>query len=348
MSLCLNHTPIALLVASVLTFSAGLVGYTYSSSQGRIVTTCATVLTSLTSAILLIVIFWEAGERWRAYKSHRASRESDAGGGARRLGVISNLLNHLRSRIAKLIGPWTRYLASTRLRRRLPRFARRLDPPLELDELSLEGLPVTSTPPTAPVLSVTALNVLKNPVESAKGPTEAGITQPQDQPSGTSGQGELQLQTQNLSTLSSVQQVLSPVGINYTASDRRFFNHAWHLVRKPESRTFVNALPMSPYGRGELKTLEPTAPIVPIKGAGAVHDVKFAPDGDWLAVSFADGTVSLWKVGDELRWHSSVAGRPGSVMWCSESKSLLINRDDGVMIWQPLTVGVSLFLNPFV
>ncbi|KIO23681.1 hypothetical protein M407DRAFT_26884 [Tulasnella calospora MUT 4182] len=336
MSLCLNHTPIVLLVASVLTFSIGLVAYTYSSSQGKIVTTCATVLTSLTSVILLIVIFWEAGERWRAYKSHRASREADAGGRSRRSGAKSTSPNRLRSKIAMVIRSWMLSLASTQFRWPLPRwFAGRPDPPLALDELSLEGLPVTSPPPT--VLRVSTLNFSTNPVENAEGSTEVGGTHPQAPSSGTLGQLGLHIQTQNLLTNASIAQVQSPVGINYTASDRRFYNHAWRLVRKPGSRAFLNSLPMSPYGRGELKSLVPTAPIVPIKGAGAVHDLKFAPDRRWLAVSFADGTAGLWEVGDEFKWHSSVAGRPGSVMWCSSSKSLLINRDDGVMIWRPLT-----------
>ncbi|KAG8918741.1 hypothetical protein FRC01_001681, partial [Tulasnella sp. 417] len=335
MSLCLNQAPIALLVASVLTFSIGLVGYTYSSSQGKIVTTCATVLTSLTSLILLIVIAWEAGEWWRAYKPHRASQKVDAEGRTRHLGPKSRSPDRLRSRIDRLVRPWILGLMSVRFRWPFSRFAGRPDPPLALNELSLEGLPVISPPPA--VLRFSTVNLATSPVKDTESSIQEAGTRTQAQPLEKSGRSGLQIQTQNLATDISIPQVArSPVGINFTASDRRFYNHAWHLVRAPKTRAHLKALRMTPYERGDLKSLDPITPILPRKGAGAVQDLKFAPDGGWLAVSYADGTAGLWAVGEEFTWHSSIAGRPGSVMWCSSSESLLVNRDDGVMIWWPL------------
>lgn len=45
-----------------MAFSAGLVCFTYSSSQGRLATTCATVFTAFAAAILLAVSLWFAVE----------------------------------------------------------------------------------------------------------------------------------------------------------------------------------------------------------------------------------------------------------------------------------------------
>ncbi|KAG8916205.1 hypothetical protein FRC01_003300 [Tulasnella sp. 417] len=59
----LTRTPLIFLVVSVMAFSAGLVCFTYASDQGRLVTTCATIFTSLTSLALLAVAIWFAMER---------------------------------------------------------------------------------------------------------------------------------------------------------------------------------------------------------------------------------------------------------------------------------------------
>ncbi|KIO23073.1 hypothetical protein M407DRAFT_215440 [Tulasnella calospora MUT 4182] len=69
----LTRTPLIFLVVSVMAFSAGLVCFTYSSAQGRLVTTCATIFTSLTSLALLAVAVWFAMER-AVYAKTKGSR----------------------------------------------------------------------------------------------------------------------------------------------------------------------------------------------------------------------------------------------------------------------------------
>ncbi|KAG9016041.1 hypothetical protein FRB90_003765 [Tulasnella sp. 427] len=59
----LTRTPLIFLVVSVMAFSAGLVCFTFASSQGALVSTCATIFTSLTSLALLAVAVWFAMER---------------------------------------------------------------------------------------------------------------------------------------------------------------------------------------------------------------------------------------------------------------------------------------------
>lgn len=69
----LTRTPLIFLVASVMAFSTGLVCFTYASGQGPIVTTCATIFTSLTSLALLAVAVWFAMER-AVYAQTKGSR----------------------------------------------------------------------------------------------------------------------------------------------------------------------------------------------------------------------------------------------------------------------------------
>ncbi|KAG8919922.1 hypothetical protein FRC00_010735, partial [Tulasnella sp. 408] len=69
----LTRTPLIFLVVSVMAFSAGLVCFTYASEQGRLVNTCATIFTSLTSLALIAVAVWFAMER-AVYAKTKGSR----------------------------------------------------------------------------------------------------------------------------------------------------------------------------------------------------------------------------------------------------------------------------------
>ncbi|KAG9043620.1 hypothetical protein FS837_009319 [Tulasnella sp. UAMH 9824] len=69
----LTRTPLIFLVVSVMAFSAGLVCFTYASDQGRLVNTCATIFTSLTSLALIAVAVWFAMER-AVYAKTKGSR----------------------------------------------------------------------------------------------------------------------------------------------------------------------------------------------------------------------------------------------------------------------------------
>ncbi|KAG8884759.1 hypothetical protein FRB97_003279 [Tulasnella sp. 331] len=63
-SIWLTRTPLAFLVVAVMAFSIGLVCFTHSSGQGKLVIISATIFTCLTSMALLAVALWFAFERW--------------------------------------------------------------------------------------------------------------------------------------------------------------------------------------------------------------------------------------------------------------------------------------------
>lgn len=62
-SVLLTRTPLIFLASSIIAFSAGLLCYAYSSFQGNLVATCATVFTGLTSLAPLSLAVWFGVER---------------------------------------------------------------------------------------------------------------------------------------------------------------------------------------------------------------------------------------------------------------------------------------------
>lgn len=92
-SFCLNRTPIACLVAAVLTFSAGLVAWTFSSSSGTLVRISASTLTGTTVVIVVTIVIWEVREQVRDYTHSRTTYLSDPVPStlSKKWGVIKNL-----------------------------------------------------------------------------------------------------------------------------------------------------------------------------------------------------------------------------------------------------------------
>ncbi|KIO25423.1 hypothetical protein M407DRAFT_25222 [Tulasnella calospora MUT 4182] len=76
-SFCLDNTPIACLVAAVLSFAAGLVAWTFSSSLGTLVTISASTLTAITVVIVMTIAIWEVREQVRDYTNAGKTRFSD-------------------------------------------------------------------------------------------------------------------------------------------------------------------------------------------------------------------------------------------------------------------------------
>ncbi|KAG8924739.1 hypothetical protein FRC01_011106, partial [Tulasnella sp. 417] len=97
----------------------------------------------------------------------------------------------------------------------------------------------------------------------------------------------------------------------------------------------LRSLPTS--GPHKLKSLRNSGDILPQIGGGPVRDLRFAPNGKWLAASFADGSAGLWEVKDGFHWHRSVPAPSGYLAWSPDSSCLLTRHDNGVQLWAPGT-----------
>ncbi|KAG9049962.1 hypothetical protein FS837_008312 [Tulasnella sp. UAMH 9824] len=126
----------------------------------------------------------------------------------------------------------------------------------------------------------------------------------------------------------------SPIANQNSPENRRLYDTAWHLVRDPKARDLLNLLPMAPEGAKVLKSLRPVDHYIPQEGKGPVRDLRFAPNGKWIAASFKDGTVGLWRVENGLTWDSHLPAQQGGVVWDHKLVRLLVPQKDGVEIWE--------------
>ncbi|KAG8929539.1 hypothetical protein FRC01_004189 [Tulasnella sp. 417] len=115
---------------------------------------------------------------------------------------------------------------------------------------------------------------------------------------------------------------------------QRFHRAAWLLARDAKARDLLSLMPMGPEVAKTLKSLKQAGHYLPPEGKGPVHDLSFAPDGKWIAASFRDGTVGLWRVESGLTWDSHLAAQQGEIVWDHKSTRLLIPQKDGVEIWE--------------
>lgn len=335
-SVCLDHTPLLFLVAAVLTFSVGLVGYTYSSSQGKVVTLSATILTSLTSLILLTVILWEGGERWQASKFHR-TRQLDDLGDPVTVNKPWEPYSDLKKSIADLgsrafekkrrvpsepFGYLAGFLMSCR--RRLP-FTRGSQSEAD-DESKGLPLPAISYGTAIPDLKFHSLSngsLETNSIKTQGHPTHRS-TAPADTP------------RPSAETARSDDEPAASRPQTSEAPSKRFNKAVRRLIQKPAIGEVIKPLPFSPYEPKALKTFEALGRCIPEKGSGAVKDLSFSPDGKWLAVSFANETTGVWAVSGKFTWNNGFPTQPGGVAWSPDNLYLLAkNKTQGAVIWSP-------------
>ncbi|KAG8975910.1 hypothetical protein FRC05_004841 [Tulasnella sp. 425] len=345
-SLCLNQTPLLFLTFSVLTFSIGLVIYTYSSSQGKLVTLCATVLTSFTSLILLTVILWEGGERWQASKSGQMSQEIGPGVPVAHQpweGPVEEV-KHFNMLVGKLVWRGTRKTYSA-IRPPLgwlftvfswlpkPR-ARRTE--LEYYSGDAQGVAGLPNLMVLPMVQTATLGGVQWNGSTASVDSHKDKDDIQQHWQMLSPPGELKIDIQGSTTnqISQDTYPFSPATHYGPHRDQRFFDSAWQLVRDPKARDLLNLLPMTLEGSRNLKSLKRVDYYTPMEGTGPVQDLQFAPDGKWIAASVRDGTVGLWHVDSGLTWNSALAAQQGSIAWHKEILRLLVPLKDGVEVWE--------------
>lgn len=299
-SFCLNHAPIACLVAAVLTFSVGLVAWTFGSKLGVVVTACATAQTVATAIILIAVVIWETGERLREYKRaiHQELRDS----GINPLPIVwrklkyyfflaaATLFDSGHDLVIWLRRKWNQVFG--RLLRRYPSIRGPLD-----------ELPGGSSNPT--------VQAPKDTNSTASGPT--GLLSLETPPDALTRWQSRKWQAKRFSaappsplTLYPDQGAGGPLSPTSPALEELFFGpstpilqrtfrrRAWELVRDPSLRDVIQSSPLVATGsrRSELNSIRPVHALLLERPVG--RDMHFSPDGKWLAVSRVDARVAIW------------------------------------------------------
>ncbi|KIO23691.1 hypothetical protein M407DRAFT_26893 [Tulasnella calospora MUT 4182] len=339
--LCLNHTPLLFLVAAVLTFSIGLVGYTYSSTQGKLVTLSATALTSFTSLILLTVIVWEGGERWQASKFRRKGRWVDGRDLVNEPWQPYSNFKRFNAIIIRVALKSTRRLCLILLiplglllgwiSSCLQRLASAGGDRTNADEES-KRLPPPAVSPERVIPELTFHNPSNSSLETSSIKIQPRFARRSTAPPGIS---QLKVETGNNVDEALESPPQTPGATARTSEKERFNKNAVRLIRSPASREKIKSVQMSPYESKTLRTVEPVSHLRPARGLGDVHDLIFSPDGKWLAASFANQWTEVWAVGDDFTRNAQFNTQPSCINWSPDSRYILAKQKDGVLIWSP-------------
>lgn len=312
-AICLNHTPLLFLICSVITFSAGLVGYTYSSGQGKVVTLSATVLTSFTSAILLVVLAWEGQERWKAFKRARAIRGSHITGiGTVLAEYLRRLLREIwstRVSTGGLVSHSTRIDYAQLWRKCVRPVAGALSwcgRSIRFHSRGFEG----QSESTEPLSTVQVQNTHPN-LARRQSPT-----------------AHLQRRATILHTKHSVKK-------DWTSPLERWRQAAWAIALDPvlQSVLLTSGTPDTAITnlRGSLKYFRPKDR--PSALGSSVRELQFSHDGGWLAASLVDGTAVIWKATDSIQRVASIPSTHGRIMWSFQNNHLLHTQQSGIGTW---------------
>ncbi|KIO25425.1 hypothetical protein M407DRAFT_25224 [Tulasnella calospora MUT 4182] len=303
-SFCLNHAPIACLVTAVLTFSVGLVAWTFGSGLGVVVTACATTHTVATAIILIAVVVWETGERLREYK--RAIRQELHESGVNPLPPVWRSVKYY-SFLASvtLIDSWHDLV--TWLRRKwnqaLGHLRRRSNPSIRAppDELPRGSSNLTISIPKGTNSITSGPMGLLSPVVTPNPLTRWQSRKHQAKRFSAALPSTLVIHPQP--GVDAPFSPLSPAvderffGPSTPALQRTFRRRAWELAHDQSLRDVIKSSPMGNTGyrrRSELNSIRPVHALLVERPVG--RDMHFSPDGRWLAVSRVDGRVAIWSV----------------------------------------------------
>ncbi|KAG8955142.1 hypothetical protein FRC04_009599 [Tulasnella sp. 424] len=332
-SFCLNHAPIACLVAAVLTFSVGLVAWTFASNLGIVVTACAITLTAATAIILVAVVVWETGERLREYK--REFREYGVNPFLRSLKYPYALVRPTLSGSSPGLTAWLRQKW---------RFA--FGSPIHHDRsnhVASEDRPGGESRVATPAHEDSIDDTKSGP------PTiDLSLEPPQHLPPKWQSR-KLHLKRPTLQpvllgvpTVHSDQVPDTPFSPTSPALEehastpvlqRTFRKRAWDLAHDKNLRAVIRSTPMGTtgYRRNELNNIRPVRCLLSERPIG--RDMHFSPDGSYLAVSRVDGMVAIWNVDNFDEYPITIPAPTERFAWSPDGAYIVSILPKGFQIW---------------
>lgn len=334
-SFCLDRAPIACLVTSVLTFSAGLVAWTFSSSLGILVSVTASALTGFTVVIVMTIVTWEARELLRDYTNARMAHYGEPVPGP--LWIGWNKITYFPRRVWRKLSRATCNALSgifTGWRTTTDTVEEELPNAFNINRPSWMRTQSSMPSPRRSVFSGNAMGfslaesfktrISRNHSRHPK-PKRPPPPQPiQDEPT-----------SQNIDPPLAIQ-VPGPVAEVVTSPlIQRFIRRGKELGRDPGLRASIRSVPMAPTAprREQLARIRPTRMLnVDHHFKGDMH---FSPDGSRLAISTIDAKVSIWDVtGLDSDETPVILPAPlGQFAWSQDSSLLVIILVKGFKVW---------------
>lgn len=353
----LTSAPLVCLGTSVTAFSAGLVCFTYSSSQGRLATVCSTAFTALTTAALLVVAFWFAfegvvltrtkGGRWLAKHAQVLRYLFRRTKGVCWLVEVplkaaawsGNQLSKLRSAICGLILPEVPDAYA------LPVFG---DSPLShtrrLSDASAGSFSGAAAP--LPLRTVESTTVI-TPSPTAE---TTVVVDPLGPETPTSPETAATTSAPRARFIAAARRIgrdqIMRSALNTPAEPRGAPNMPQRqtlglILPERQASEAVDRYALRPsriaYIIPALKRLTPTRVLT--EHQGLVRHLQFSPDGKFLATCSWDRKTIIWRVGTEEMTllhtlaHHGTAGFIGQVAWSPNGNYLLTKMHRGVKVW---------------
>ncbi|KAG8915876.1 hypothetical protein FRC01_003478, partial [Tulasnella sp. 417] len=325
-SFCLNHTPIACLVAAVLTFSAGLVAWTFSSSLGTLVSISASTLTAITVAIVMTIVTWEVREQVQDYATARKPRFSDPLPSTR--SEKWNTIKHLPRKVMReffriihifvsLVTPKWCTEPSTG-NEELPA------PYSSFIRVGTQSVPQGSQHDSAPETVLTL-----QPMHSL-GASDPQHAQQEGPPPMQSPEAPA---NQDLDSPLVITNQEPPINNPTSPLLEAFKNQATGLTRDPSLRTLIRSSRMTPSGfslQGMRRRCTLSA------NANIIGNLHFSPDGNRLAISTRNGKVAIWdlELPDPGQSPTTITAPTGRFAWSREGSRLAIgtNNPKGLLV----------------
>ncbi|KAL1720516.1 hypothetical protein EV715DRAFT_250205 [Schizophyllum commune] len=359
-SIWIKRSPLVFLVMSVACFSIGLCCFSYASLQNNVTSVLTTVLTAITNFGLAAVSAWFATERY-IFLRHRGRKWlSDVLRENNMKFLNLPAIRATRKAIQSTTRPITKasrtlYLLSAKTISMLSLSESDRSDDLESATLpthrkeSTEGstmrparpsdvtgspspvLDRRSTSPFTPPSSPTPLLRSNGSVVGVVGAAmqAAGIDELPLQPSKGRQLWRNALRTIRLANAGAA----SPTAVSSPRSPQRQRTSSStpgmsEPIKVPPSKSRVTVLVQ------KLRELEPTQEIA--AHSALVRHLQFSPDGKYLATSSWDRTSIVFKVGDPLVPHRTLAhtqGFVGQVAWSPKGNLLLTKFSRGMKVW---------------
>ncbi|TFK48969.1 WD40 repeat-like protein [Heliocybe sulcata] len=350
----IKRSPLVFLVISVACFSVGLVLFTYSTAQNRVVSTITTVFTAFSSFGLAAVSAWVASERW-IFVRHKGTK------------WLADVLDNLYSKMAYYMGiKWVRktspavakvVVEKTRepIRRASTSISRvgswtlgalNFDDDRSEDEQTITIMspdpysPVTPTTPMTPgKLAKIAEHKVTHTSEFKRAPSESGHQEVSEKVASEAGPSDVNPKRRFANAVRSVMMMqtastpLASMGAFRNAGRQRRLSSSDGSVTRDAPGPFSAVRRVAALSQ-RLKSLDVSQELQPHQAL--VRHLQFSPDGKYLATSSWDRTSMIFRVEDPLVPHRTLAhpqGFVGQTAWSPTGNLLLTKLNRSVKVW---------------
>ncbi|KAL1743517.1 hypothetical protein HDZ31DRAFT_64939 [Schizophyllum fasciatum] len=361
-SIWIKRSPLVFLVMSVACFSIGLCCFSYASLQNNVTSVLTTVLTAITNFGLAAVSAWFATERY-IFLRHR---------GRKWLSDVLRENNQKFLNLPAVRATRKAYQTTTKpiskASRTLYLLSAKTISMLSLSETDRSDDLESATLPTHRKESTEGSNVRSaRPSDVASSPSSPALDRRSASPFTPPSSPTPLLRSGNGSVAGVVGAAMQAAGIDelplQPSKGRQLWRNALRTIRlanagaaspstissprSPQRQRTSSSTPgmaepiKAPPSKSrvtvlvqKLRELEPTQEIA--AHSALVRHLQFSPDGKYLATSSWDRTSIVFKVGDPLVPHRTLAhtqGFVGQVAWSPKGNLLLTKFSRGMKVW---------------